>query len=107
MARSTSTTHGVLTSFRRLYREVDNDDKQLRAAHDHLCFATVAREYQLIDDITEEILVARYSGHAAACPPCSGFSTMTRSARSRAVLRRLQPCTVSLRRRDVERAEAR
>jgi CRISPR-associated endonuclease/helicase Cas3 len=96
------------TYFRRLYREVDTDDKQLRAARDHLRFATIAHEYQLIDEITEEVVVATYSGARRRVSTLLRFlDSDEERARSRAVLRRLQPYTVSLRRRDVERAEAR
>jgi len=82
--------------FRKLYFRCEKDPEGIQALRQELRYASVAREFRLIEDSTEAIVVPY--GEAL-----ERLAALRREGPDRLRLRALQPFTINLRRRTVSR----
>ena len=87
--------------FRRVYDTVDTDAHDIQKLRRALDFPEVAHRFRMIADDTEDVVVPYGSAEERAEIIAD---IRTRRGSARLLLRRLQPCTVALRRRDISRA---
>lgn len=93
--------------FRSLYRTVETDADGIQRLRAEMNYPEVARRFRMIDENTEDIVVP-YGDRGVRSRVQSAIDQLRgRSGSARMLLRRIQPYTVPLRRRDIDRATAR
>ncbi len=90
--------------FRRLFENANTDSKSIQERRAALDFPCVAERFRMIPDETEPVLVKYASANGSQG---AQFIEMARSGRvnPRALMRKIQPFVVNVRRRDVQRLQ--
>jgi CRISPR-associated endonuclease/helicase Cas3 len=90
--------------FEWLYKAVSTDREGIQKLRANLNYTEVARKFQMIEDDTEDVVVP-YGSADERAEIIAGIRAGRGSARL--LMRKLQPYTVALRRRDINRAASR
>ena len=93
--------------FKMLFEVVPIDQRGIQKLREELDYPEVAKQFQMIDDDTETVVITNY-GSKAERGMVAGLLKALRagSPKARGILRKLQPFTVSVRRREAEAFKA-
>lgn len=90
--------------FQRLFETVETDREHIQKLREALNYPEVAKRFRMIDDDTESLVITNYGSEEERQAVRNWLDRLRQGApNARALLRRLQPYIVSVRRRQVER----